>query len=320
LARKSDLRFLTLRYFNEVAKLGSIRKAADRLHVAPSAVSRQIAQLELEVDAVLFERSKVGVQLTSAGEVLARHSHRVFKDLDRARAGIDDLRGLRRGEVSLWVIEGIVSDLLPDLLGRFHARYPGVRFRVTTGSSDRIVEALLEDEADIGITFNALPRAEVEVVGEFIEPIYCLVAASHEFAARKSLTLAEVCSQPLALSEQSFGLRQIFERAVTKRRLKANVIVTTNSLELTKTMAATGKALAFMPALTVIKELASGSLRAIPIAEPEFVVARSSVCIHRDRPLPHAAHEFLKMLTQELKGFSQAPRGAASPKARSTGK
>jgi DNA-binding transcriptional LysR family regulator len=107
-----------------VAKLGSIRKAADRLHVAPSAVSRQIAQLELELAAVLFERSKVGVQLTAAGEVLARHSHRIFRDLDRARSGIDDLRGLQRGEVSVWVIEGFVSGLLPDLLGNFHHRYP----------------------------------------------------------------------------------------------------------------------------------------------------------------------------------------------------
>jgi DNA-binding transcriptional LysR family regulator len=313
------VRFLTLRYFNEVAKLGSIRKAADRLHVAPSAVSRQIAQLEHEVDAVLFERSKMGVQLTVAGEVLARHSHRIFRDLDRARTGIDDLRGLRRGEVSVWVIEGIVSGLLPDILARFHERYPGVSFKVLTASTDRITEALLSDEADIGITFNAPPRAEIEVVGEFTEPLYCLVAASHEFANHTSLTLADVCTQPLALSEHSFGLRQIFARAVAKRRLKANVMVTTNSLELTKTMAATGKAIAFMPALTVIKELATGSLRAIPVEEGDFVRGRSSISIHRDRPLPHAAHEFLKLLTSEIMGLSQAPRAAAS-KLRNTGR
>ena len=305
------MRFLTLRYFNEVAKLGSIRKAADRLHVAPSAVSRQIAQLEHEVDAVLFERSKGGVQLTVAGEVLARHSHRIFRDLDRAQTGIDDLRGLRRGEINLWVIEGVVSDLLPDLLARFHDKYPGISFRVQTASTDRIVEALLADEADIGITFNALPRVEIEVVGEFIEPIYCLVAASHAFAARESLTLADICTTPLALSEGSFGLRQIFERAVLARRLKPKVAVTTNSLELTKTMAATGKAVAFMQALTVIKELATGILRAIPMNEPEFVSGRSSISIHRDRPLPHAAQEFLKLLTVELKNLSAAPRAMA---------
>ncbi len=298
------MRFLTLRYFNEVARLGSIRKAADRLHVAPSAVSRQIAQLELELDAVLFERSKVGVQLTSAGEVLARHSHRIFRDLARARSGIDDLRGLRRGEVSLWVIEGFVAGLLPDLLANFHHRYPGVSFKVNTGSTDRIIEALLEDEADIAITFNAAPRSEVEVIAEYVEPISCLVAPTHEYARRNQLTLKEICKYPLALPEHSFGLRQVFERAIARQRLNPNILVTTNSLELTKTMAITGQVIAFMPALTVISELNTGGLLAIPISDPDFAAARSSICVHRDRPLSHAAQQFLKLTAASIRGLT----------------
>jgi DNA-binding transcriptional LysR family regulator len=301
------VRFLTLRYFNEVARLRSIRKAADRLHVAPSAVSRQIAQLERELDAILFERSKLGVQLTPAGEVLARQSHRVFRDLDRARAGIDDLRGLSRGEVSVWVIEGLVSGLLPDILGNFHHRHPGVSFKIQTASTDRIIEALLEDEADIGITFNASPRPEIEVIAEHIEPISCLVAPTHEFSNRDKLSLDDICSQALALPEHSFGLRQVFERAIAKRQLNPKVFVTTNSLELTKTLAATGMVIAFMPALTVISELASGGLRAIPISDPAFAAARSSISVHRDRPLSHAAQGFLKLLTAAIKGLSEKP-------------
>lgn len=303
------MRFLTLRYFNEVAKLGSIRKAADRLHVAPSAVSRQIAQLEREVDAVLFERSKVGVRLTSAGEVLARRSHRIFRDLDHARAGIDDLRGLQRGEVNVWTIEGFISSLLPDILANFHHRYPAVTFNVQTGSTDRIVEALLEDEADIGITFDAAPRAEIEIIAEYIEPVSCLVAPTHEYAQRSHLTLDDICKQSLALPEHSFGLRQVFERAIAARRLNPQVLVTTNSLELTKTMAATGQVIAFMPALTVITELSMGRLRAIPISDPGFALARSCVNVHRDRPLSHAAEGFLKALSTAIRGLSaKAPK------------
>ncbi|MDF3812729.1 LysR family transcriptional regulator [Rhodopseudomonas sp. BAL398] len=303
------MRFLALRYFNEVAKLGSIRKAADRLHVAPSAVSRQIAQLEHELDAVLFERSKMGVQLTSAGEVLARQSNRIFRDLERARTEIDDLRGLRRGEVSLWVIEGLVSGLLPDLLAEFHHRYPQVSFRIQTGSTDRIIEALLEDEADIGITFNAPRRPEIEVIAEHVEPISCLVAPTHVFADRTELNLDDICTQTIALPEHSFGLRQVFERAVAKRQRSPQVLVTTNSLELTKRMAATGQVLAFMPALTVIAELHSGGLRAIPVADPAFEAARSSISVHRDRPLPHAAQEFLKTLVNAIRGLSPKATG-----------
>jgi DNA-binding transcriptional LysR family regulator len=293
------MRFLTIRYFHEVAKLGSIRRAADRLHVAPSAVSRQIAQLETELDVVLFERSKIGVQLTAAGEVLQRETRRIFQDLSRARTALDDLRGLRRGEIVIWLLEGLVSGFLPRIIATFNQRYPDVTFNVQTAPTDRIIEALLEDWADIGITFNAAPRAEIEVVGEFVEPISCLVSKTHAYADRKHLTMADICKQPLALPEHSFGLRQVFERAVRKRGFKPHVVVTTNSLELTKTMAATGQVIAFMPALTVTHEVETGSLLVIPVHEPEFAAARSSVCVHRDRSLPHAARAFLQLLTQE---------------------
>ena len=302
------MRFLTLKYFNAVAKLGSIRKAADRLHVAPSAVSRQIAQLEHELDAVLFERSKSGVRLTAAGEVLARQSHRIFRDLDRARAGIDDLRGLRRGEVSLWVIEGFVTGLLPTILAEFQRRYPAVAFKVQTASTDRITEALLEDEADIGITFNASPRAEIETIAEFPEPISCLVAGDHKYAGRKSLTHEEICKEPLALPDHSFGIRQSFERTVARHKLVPRVLVTTNSLELTNTMAVTGQFIAFKPALAVITQLGSGQLRAIPVADAELASARSSISVHRDRPLSHAAQEFLKLLTTAIRASKAKTR------------
>ncbi|MDB5484499.1 MAG: transcriptional regulator, LysR family, partial [Tardiphaga sp.] len=301
------VRFLTLRYFYAVAKLGSIRKAADRLHVAPSALSRQIAQLEHELDAVLFERSKSGVRLTAAGEVLARQSHRIFRDIDRARAGIDDLRGLRRGEVSLWVIEGFVRGVLPKILADFQKRYPAVAFKVQTASTDRIIEALLEDDADIGITFNAAPRAEIETIAEFPEPISCLVSPDHKYAGRKQLSLADICREPLALPDHSFGLRQSFDRAVANQKLVPLVILTTNSLELTSTMAATGQFIAFKPALAVVSPLKSGRLLAIPVTDIELASARSSISVHRDRPLSHAAQEFLKSLTAEIRSSKEQP-------------
>jgi len=186
-------------------------------------------------------------------------------------------------------------------LADFHRHHPAVSFKVQTASTDRIVEALLEDEADIGITFNATSRPEIEVIAEFPEPISCLVAPTHEYADRDHLNLTDICKQPLALPDHSFGLRQFFERTIAKRGLSPQVLVTTNSLELTNTLAATGQFIAFMPALAVITELKSGQLRAIPVSDPELAFARSSISVHRDRPLSHAAQEFLKLLTAAIK-------------------
>ena len=202
------------------------------------------------------------------------------------------------------MIEGFVSGLLPNILADFHRRFPAVTFKVQTGSTDRIIEALIADEADIGMTFNATPRAEIETVAEHVEPILCMVASTHEFAGRASLTLDDICGHPLALPEHSFGLRQLFDRTIAERNLKANVFVTTNSLDLTKTMAATGQVIAFMPALTLIPELSAGHLRAIPVTDPGFGAARSGIVVHRDRPLSHAAQEFLKALIAAIQSLS----------------
>jgi len=310
------VKLISLRYFNEVAALGSIRRAAEQLHVAPSAVSRQIAQLERDLDMTLFFRSKAGVQLTNAGEVYWRQTRRVLLDLTHARQSLDDMRGLRRGEVRLYVIEGILFDFVPRIISAFHARYPGIQFTVHTASTDQIVAALMEREADIGLTFNAAPRAEIQVIEEFIEPVSCLVAPTHRFADASLLKMSSLVDEPMALAESSFGLRQIVEKALRRYRNSFAPVITTNSLELTKAMAMTGTMIAFLPMLNVQRELAEGSLRAIPIDSKELSESRTSVCIHRDRPLSFAGREFLKALREAFQALNAPTAAAAHKRAR----
>jgi DNA-binding transcriptional LysR family regulator len=294
------MKLLSLRYFEEVAKLGSIRRAAERLHVAPSAVSRQIAQLERDVDALLFFRTKAGVQLTKAGETYYLETRRVMLDLTHARQAIDDMRGLRRGEVTLYVIEGVLFGLLPGVISTFCAEFPDIRFTIRTASTDQIVAALLSGEADIGLTFNAPPRAEIQIIEEFVEPIYCLVSRTHRFAQSAKLKLSSLLGEPMALPESSFGLRQILDKALRRDPHYPAPVITTNSLELTKAMAMTGKMIAFMPALSVRREVHDGSLCAIPLDSKALSESRTSICIQRARPMTFASRAFLRTLKQEF--------------------
>ena len=98
---------VALRYFGETARTGSMRQAAEHLHVAASAVNRQILKLEDQLQCKLFDRTADGVSLTAAGEVLYNYTLRLERDLDRAISQIDDLRGLRRGHVSIACEDGI---------------------------------------------------------------------------------------------------------------------------------------------------------------------------------------------------------------------
>jgi DNA-binding transcriptional LysR family regulator len=296
------------KYFNEVAETRSIRRAADRLHVAPSAISRQLAILERALGTLLLERTNTGIQLTPAGLVLERYTRHMFRDLERVQESIKNLKGLRLGEVKIWVIEGLILDFLPRAIADFNEQFPAIKFSVYSESSDRIIEALTRDEADIGIVFNVKNRPAIEIVAQYSEPVMCMVPPGHDFCERESLTLAEICSQQIALPVTSFGLRQLFDQATAKQKLTPDILVSTNNLELTKTMAMTGKTLAIAPALAARKELSDGRLKAIPIQEPDFTEATSSVCVHRDRRLSYAANEFLKRL---VKAFQSATKSSS---------
>lgn len=296
----------TLRYFHVTQECGSIRRAADRLHIAPSAISRQIAILEREIKLRLFERTSTGVSTTAAGRLLAQHTRSIFRDIGRAQLAIDDLKGLRIGEVTIYAMEGLVSDFLPLLLSSFNARFPGISFNVVLAPTDRIIEAIVQDETDIGITFNAKLRHEISVAARYAEPVSCILSPSHPLARKTSITLKELARYPLALPNDSFGLRQLIDAAVKRRGIALKTLLTTNSLELTKTLSAKSAAIAFMPAFTVRAEVARGDLRCVPVNEKAFQMPFSEVCIHRNRQLSQAAQEFLKAVVTEINRLKRA--------------
>lgn len=299
----------TYRYFNEVAETRSIRRAADRLHVAPSAISRQIAILERSLGSLLLERTNTGIQLTPAGLVLERYTRHMFRDLERVEESIKNMKGLRLGEVKIWVIEGLLLDFLPRAIAEFNEEFPAIKFAVYSESSDRIVEALIRDETDIGIVFAPKGRPSIEIVAQYSEPVMCLAHPAHPFADRESISLAEICSQQISLPVASFGLRQLIDQAIARHRLTPDILVSTNHLEMTKAMAMAGKTLAIAPALAARKELAEGRLVAVPISDAEFQAATSAVCVHRDRRLSYAAAEFLKRLTRAFQEATASPNG-----------
>ena len=114
------LRFL--RYVDEVARAGSIRKAADVLHVTASAVNRRIMDLEEELGAPLFERRPRGVRLTAAGELFVRYIREQTGDVERMKSQIEDLKGLRRGTVRIACSQALALDFLPREIAAYRDR------------------------------------------------------------------------------------------------------------------------------------------------------------------------------------------------------
>src|SRR5690554_3888482 len=138
------LDLIALRYFSEAAATGSIRQAADRMHVTPSTVSRRIATLEERLGSVLFERRAAGVVLTPAGDILAAELNSVYGQLHRVQELISDLDNQRRGHVTLYCMEGAVEGWVSQIVAQYRQRYPGIQFQLHVSSTDQSLEALIK--------------------------------------------------------------------------------------------------------------------------------------------------------------------------------
>lgn len=289
--------FTALRYFLETAECQSIRRASDRLHVAPSAVSRKIAKLEHDLKAKLFERRAKGVKLTAAGLILVEQLHSTVRDLDRARWQIAELEGLKRGEIVVHCIEGVVENWLPRHIARFKSLYPEINFRVAVMSTDRIIEALMAGDSDIGIVFATSERPEITIRSSQIESLSMIVAPNHTLAHRRQVALADAVQHTFIMPNQSFGIRRIIDRYLNEAKLVATDVMETNSIQLVRSLVRHGVGCTLLPHFSVERDLAAGLLVSIKLKDSNMLATGIQICIHRQRVLSAAAQAFLNTIS-----------------------
>lgn len=231
-----------LKYFIGVARSGSIRRAAEQLHVAASAISRQIQMLEEELNAELFERHRgqKSLRLTAAGELLLNYTRLIENELDQVRADIRAIDTLQKGTVRLGVSESFSREFLPGFLHRFHAQYPGISFNVIVGGGGKLVELLGKDEIDVALAYRAPDAFDVQVIAETHVTPCLLVSATHPFANRRSVDIEECGEIEIALPDESLTIRESYVRMFSKARIRPRTILVTNSFELMRAAAVSG--------------------------------------------------------------------------------
>ena len=253
-----------LRYLDEVARSGSIRKAAERLNVAASAINRQILSLEQELDTPLFERMPGGLRLTATGEILVAHVRHTLRDHRRALEGMAALKGLTQGEVKIATMGGLAASVLGDVLGAFRAVHPRVKLTVKVLAREAIVSAVLDGQADLGLAYNLPSHPRLFRAASFEHPIGAVLAPDHPLAGRLSVRFADCLPYPLLLAERGMSLREAIDLLVPPTA-EARPALETNSLELLKRMARRAPCVTFMSLNEVAEELRAGSLAFVPI-------------------------------------------------------
>ena len=285
-----------LRYFLEVARCGSIRVAAERLNVAPSAISRHVQNMEEELGTPLFERNARGVTLTQAGELYMQHARTVFMDRDRVRLEIDDLKGLRRGHIRISTIDGIVAGPLSDAVSSFRTIHPGVTIQLISTGTEFVTKSVRDGEADIGIAYHPAPVTGVSIAIRIMDPLLLIVSPTHPFARRNVVNFTEALQFPLALPEPTFGIRKLINSYCYSARIILKPHLETNSIEALRGFARSGAGVSMMHYLSINREVGLGLVRAIPFHEKELQQSWVEICTQEGRQLPTIVERFVDHL------------------------
>ncbi|MFT8245776.1 LysR family transcriptional regulator [Roseomonas sp. BN140053] len=292
-----------LRYLREVARCGSVRKAATALRVASSAVNRQILKLEDELGVRLFDRLPEGMRLTPAGEVLLRHVRDTLHDYDRLVAEIDGLRGIRTGHVRIAALDSLLLDLLPGALERFVAAYPAVTFSVVSASPSDVFRQVQAAEADLGLTFVAPAGPALQSVVSVPAPIGAIMTASHPLAGRKRLGFEELLLFPALIQRDNLPAPSFVDDDYAAFRAAVQVRFASNEIAFIKRLLRSGLGVGFYTRFAFLAELAAGEMVWVPLASPRLAEQHIGLFVPTQRSLSPAGNALVGELAKWLEAL-----------------
>ncbi|OLP62560.1 transcriptional regulator [Xaviernesmea oryzae] len=227
-------------YLDAVARLGSIRKASEQLNVSASAIDKQLIRAEEELGVALFERLPRGMRLTSAGEMLIHGVRGWQKDFGRIRFEIEELKGLRRGEVKIVLSQEAATGFLPAALAPFLAEHPRIRHQISVVEPDRVRQQVIDGAADFGLTFSPQPMPGVSVTCSTVFSLRALLPALPEAAPPEGIALETFFSHPTLVPDASTHVRDAVDIAAARIGRRLQPVATMNSLDLMRALVREG--------------------------------------------------------------------------------
>src|SRR6201994_1279364 len=209
-----------VRYFRAVTESGSIKRAAAALRIAPSAISRQVQAIEEELSIKLFERGARGMVLTGAGgPLLYQYAVENRSQLDGIRVKVQEFDALRRGQVKIATVEGMLANFLSNFVVDLASDYPGILISITMLGSRAVAEMVSRNEVDIGLVFGRSPRRDLIELARMRQSLCLIVSPRHPLANREHCSVKDLAGLRVVVPDPSFGIRQELDRACATNKV-----------------------------------------------------------------------------------------------------
>lgn len=268
-----------LEYFVQVARLQHVTKAAEELHVAQSAVSRQIHRLEEELGIRLFMQRGRNVQLTPVGQLFLRRAEAILGDLDRAVMEIHEFLDPEVGEIRLGFPHSLGIHLVPQVVAAFRKIHPNVKFRFRQGMYPSLIRDVVDAEVDLAF-ISPFPENNEQVTGEVVltESLFAILPTSHPLANKESINLSELKDETFVLFGNGYSLRPIVWDACKEAGFTPKIGFEGEESGTIRGLVAAGMGVSLLPEMAMY-ETSSMMPAVVKISEPQ--VTRTVGLIHR---------------------------------------
>jgi DNA-binding transcriptional LysR family regulator len=264
--KASGIQLVQVEGFLEVARRGSVSRAAEALFITQPTLTARLHGLERELGTPLFRRTPHGMRLTDAGRAWVPYAERALRALIDGRDALEQVMSASSGHLTIAAAPAVSTYVLPELLERFVAAHPRVVVSVRTGHSEDVLELVLLDEVQVGLG-RAIRHPDVELLPFHTEELVLVCAPDHPFTRRQNVTMADVAGAKLIMFDRTSSYYEITQGAFLSAGVKLRGLMELDSIEAAKKMVERGLGVALLPRTAVARELSGKVLRAIPMSD-----------------------------------------------------
>jgi len=259
--------FVTLRLFCAVAHAGSITKGAHACHLALSAASRRLADLESASGTRLLERSAQGVSLSPAGHVALQHSMRLFQGFEQFSRELKDYSRGVKGHVRLWANMSALTEFLPEALASFLHAHPDIRIEVEEQLSGDIARALVEGLADVGVFAENTPTDGLDVTHFQTDELVLLCSKKHPMAKLRRVHFSDCLGHDFVGLNRGSALLELTSRAAEQAGAPMHIRVQVRSFDAMCHMISASLGIGVVPLAACRPQVANLNLKVVRLAD-----------------------------------------------------
>jgi len=290
--------FDNLKLFRDIAQNKSISRGATLNEISQSAASQYIQETERRLGVTLLDRTTRPLALTPAGKLFYDLCRDALRREEQFQVQLENLKGLVEGTVRVASIYSIGLSEMSRLQEEFAARFPNAQLHVDYLRPDKVYEAVLADQADLGLVSYPVGTKDLAVIPWREEEMTVAAPPSHPLAEKAVLVLADLEGQDFIGFDEDLSIRRELDRFFRTQGIEIRMAMQFDNIQMIKEAVALGSGISILPARTMQAEIAQGRLVSIPLHAPELV--RPVGIVHRKRKrFSHAVQSFLELLLEQ---------------------